>query len=66
MRTIKLKKGLDSWIAEWLVNGKPDSELSELFGTHKIPCGFPSDAPANYVRHEIEMLNPGAEVIVND
>ena len=51
------------WTTYQYVNGKPDSALIELFGTHIIPTAFNERMPINEVIAIISKLNPGKAVV---
>lgn len=65
MKTIKLYKTDKCWMAENLVNGKPDTSIIALFGTHMLPTPFTSNASADIVIKRVSDLNPGSKVELN-
>lgn len=64
MKTIKLNRTADGWLATVEVNGKPDFELTSRFGTNIVPTGWTNKASGQDVLEAIKKLNPEAEVSV--
>jgi len=60
METIKLTKQQQGWVATF-----SDPCIAELFGSNTIPTAFTASAPASLVQREIQKLNPGCAVTIN-
>lgn len=66
MKAITLFKGEKAWLATTTVDGKPDPELVDLFGTATLPTAWTSDAHQHDVWRDIQRLNKGAVVVVRE
>lgn len=66
MKEIKLQLTADGIMAHNFVDGRPDAEIVNLFGTHILPTAFYSATSVAKALKEIRILNPDATVIVMD
>ena len=57
MNQITLSHTAQGWMAEY--HGEERATIVNLFGTAIIPSGFTARATWQYVKREIERLNPG-------
>jgi hypothetical protein len=64
MKEIKLWRTSREWMTAMYVDGAPDPEVVELFGTHEIPTAFTAKADLDTVVAVICKLNPGVAVTV--
>ena len=61
-REINVEKNDTRWTTVHIVDGKPDSQLINIFGTHIIPTPFPIDMDRNAVIEELSVRNPNSDV----
>ena len=59
MKIIKLINSKSGWLARF----ENDAEIMALFGTDTIPTPFTEQASPMMVKREIEVRNPGYNVI---
>jgi hypothetical protein len=59
MKTIKLINSKQGWLARF----ENDTEIMALFGTDTIPTSFTEQASPMMVKREIEVRNPGYNVV---
>ena len=59
MKTIKLINSRTGWLARF----ENDQEIIGLFGTDTIPTPFTEQASPMMVKREIEVRNPGYNVV---
>jgi hypothetical protein len=65
MKAISLHRSSKGWTATTTINGEPDPEQIDLFGTATIPTAFTAAALPAVVMREIARLNPDADVTIN-
>ena len=59
-KEIMLQNTMSGLHAHFLINGRPNSEIVRLFGTHILPTPFiGSDTTMDRAAAEIAKLNPG-------
>ena len=61
-REINVEKNDTRWTTVHIVDGKPDSQLINIFATHIIPTPFPIDMDKNAVIEELSVRNPNSDV----
>jgi hypothetical protein len=65
MKEIRLSRSNSGWNAEFLIEGKPDAEVMDLFKTNTIPTAFTKHADAVEVVSQLSRLNPGHRVRID-
>ena len=65
MKRISLHRSPKGWTATTTIDGRPDPEQVELFGTATLPTAFTAQAGSVEVMAEIAKLNPGVIVTLN-
>lgn len=62
MREMRLSIGSSGWEAAKYLDGRPDAETVDLFGTHVLPTAFTALARYEDVRAALQRLNPSVRV----
>lgn len=65
MKSISLHRWAKGWMATTTIDGQPDPEQIDLFGTATLPTAFTAAALPAVVMREIQSLNPDADVTIN-
>jgi hypothetical protein len=64
-KQISLHRSAKGWTATTTINGLPDPEQVDLFGTATLPTAFTAAAEPAMVLKGIQRLNPDATVTIN-
>ena len=61
-REIKVVQEDGSWFTEHLIDGEPDQQLVNLFGTNVIPTPWSEDTDRDAVVEDLSVRNPNSTV----
>ena len=61
-REIKVVQNDGSWFTEHLIDGEPDQQLVNLFGTNVIPTPWSEDTDRDAVVEDLSVRNPNSTV----